>query len=396
MVLKPRLIPPVIVVLCGFLTVGAFAHDKDQPKEVRSAKTIQNEQKELDRLKKELQEQERKKQAAQKKEKSVLSTLDDLDRRMVTGKKELDSINRKLTNRTEGIDRLEKDIASLKKELDSKKDRVSSRVRTLYQESRMNSLRILFASQDYYEFMKRYYYLSWISQSESELISGYRETLSRLGEKEEKMKTARAELLKNRRDVAGKLGEVRDTQREKGRLLASVRKDKAVHERAIEELTESANRVTALIQELEKRRKSSMASVGFSKLKGKMPWPARGKVVGFFGRQKHPKFDTLISRKGIDIQSRLGDPIRAVHEGKVVYADWFRGFGLLVILEHGDEFYSLYANAARLSISVGDTVKRQQIIGEIGDTGLTGDPNLYFEIRKGDEPVNPLAWLERP
>lgn len=393
--MKRRLAGALILSLGLALAASAPAHDREAPRVAAKSKDIKQEKKELDRLRRKLEEQKRYEKAARKKEKSVLSNMDSLDRRLNKLQKELHTVNRKLDNRTRSLRELEDDIGSLRRELDSKKDRVRSRIRMLYQENRMNTLRILFASKDYYDFMKRYSYLAWISQTESELISGYRETLARLGDKEEKLKSAHVELVDHRREVAAKAGQIRDAKREKQGLLASVRKDRALHKRAIEELTDSANRMTALIQELEKKRKSATVGLGFPKLKGKMPWPASGKVVGFFGRQKHPKFDTLINRKGIEIESGLGQPIRAVFPGKVVYADWFRGFGLLVILDHGDDYYSLYAHAAKLSISIGDEVKSRQVIGEIGDTGLTGEPNLYFEIRHGDKPVNPLGWLKR-
>jgi len=387
-----------IIIAFSFTLGGAvnqtWAHDKNKNSKKGATQAIDSEKKELKQLKNKLKAQKRKRKAADKKEKSILSTLDQMDRRLTTRKRELNAVNKKLKVRTQSITKLETDIKALKEEVNSKKDRVRSRVRTLYQESRMNALRILFASDDYYDFMKRYYYLTWISQTESELISNYRGTLVRLGEKEEKMKTAQEELLGHRQEVASKLDEIRSGKRKKSRLLVSVRKDKVMHEQAIDELEESAGRVTALINELEKKRKKSRASVGFYRQKGKMSWPAVGKVVGFFGRQRHQKFDTLVNRKGIEIQSKVGQPIRAVYKGKVVYADWFRGFGLLVIMDHGDEFYSLYAHAAKLLTRVGEEVRTQQIIGEIGDTGLSGEPNLYFEIRQGSKPINPLVWLK--
>jgi septal ring factor EnvC (AmiA/AmiB activator) len=228
------------------------------------------------------------------------------------------------------------------------------------------------------------------------LLSSYVETVARLEKKEGELRTARADLFQDKREVADKVSGIQSDKRKKATLLSRVRGEKATYERAIRELEESANRVTSLMKELERKREAGpLESRGFSHEKGRLGWPTLGEVVAFFGRQKHPKFDTLINRKGIEIQSRQGQPIRSVYQGTVAYADWFRGYGLLIILDHGENYYSLYAHAAKLLVSVGDRVRTQQVIGEIGDTGLTGDENLYFEIRRGGEPQNPLTWLKR-
>jgi murein hydrolase activator len=390
---RQAVIGTVLVLGCVFTIPlnPAWPHDPAQDLN----QSVDKEKKQLEQLKKKLEVEREKRSAARNKEKSTLSQLENIDRRLTLKKKELSSVNRQLHKRTHAIQDLEQELQGLQKEVDSKRDRVRAGARVLYQESRFNTLRVLLASSDYYDFLKRYYYLSWVSEKESEILANYRETVVRLEKKEQALLDARAALLEDKRKVSGVVSAMRSDKRKKSGLLARVREDKTFHENAIRELEESASRVTALINRLEKKRESSIAGLGFPRQKGRMGWPTTGKVVAFFGRQKHPKFDTFINKKGIEIQSRQGAPIRAVYQGAVVYADWFRGYGLLIILDHGEGYYSLYAHAAKLAVSVGDRVKNQQVIGEIGDTGLTGAANLYFEIRHGGEPINPLAWLEK-
>ena len=117
----------------------------------------------------------------------------------------------------------------------------------------------------------------------------------------------------------------------------------------------------------------------------------------FFGRQKHQTFDTYINRKGIEIRTSEGSAIRAVSSGTVVYADWLKGYGLVVILDHKNGLFSLYAHASKLLVKKGESVKTGRVIGETGETGITAESTLYFELRKGTEPVDPLIWLvKRP
>jgi len=117
--------------------------------------------------------------------------------------------------------------------------------------------------------------------------------------------------------------------------------------------------------------------------------------VASFGRQKHPKFNTYVQRKGIEIRAAQGSVIRSVADGVVAFADWMRGYGLLTIVDHGEGFFSLYAHASKLLVNVGETVRSNQPIGEIGDTGLTGENTLYFELRQRGQALDPLAWLAR-
>jgi len=128
---------------------------------------------------------------------------------------------------------------------------------------------------------------------------------------------------------------------------------------------------------------------------GRFLWPAEGEIVAHFGRQKHPQFNTYVQRKGIDIRAPEGSGIRAVMAGQVAFADWLKGYGLVVILDHANGFFSLYAHASALVVKAGDQVQAGQTIGTTGDTGMTNDNTLYFELREGAEPVDPLLWLAR-
>jgi septal ring factor EnvC (AmiA/AmiB activator) len=134
---------------------------------------------------------------------------------------------------------------------------------------------------------------------------------------------------------------------------------------------------------------------GLKALKGSLLWPADGQVVSRFGRQKHPMFNTYIQRKGIEIRAAEGSIIRAVLPGIVVYADWLKGYGLVIIADHANGIFSLYAHASKLLTEVGARIEAGQTIGETGDTGMTGDNTLYFELREGAEPVDPLLWLSK-
>ena len=123
--------------------------------------------------------------------------------------------------------------------------------------------------------------------------------------------------------------------------------------------------------------------------------PVEGPIVTSFGKYKHPTFNVYHFQSGIDIQAKEGSPIRAVYDGKVVYAGWFKGYGNIIIIDHGEGYYTLSAHALSLSKEVGTVVKSDEIVGVVGNTGSLKGPGLYFEIRHHGKPIDPAGWLEQ-
>ncbi|HEV8457505.1 MAG TPA: peptidoglycan DD-metalloendopeptidase family protein [Methylomirabilota bacterium] len=137
----------------------------------------------------------------------------------------------------------------------------------------------------------------------------------------------------------------------------------------------------------------SAPGTGFAGLRGRLAWPADGRVVGEYGAQVHPRFGTKTFRNGIDIDVAEGTSIVAVAAGHVLYTGWFRGYGNLIIVDHGGEYFTLYAHAANIRVAEGDEVKQGQAIGTVGDTGSLQGPRLYFEVRHAGKPQDPAQWL---
>jgi septal ring factor EnvC (AmiA/AmiB activator) len=171
------------------------------------------------------------------------------------------------------------------------------------------------------------------------------------------------------------------------------------------ELTEAAKRLEAFIRELQAKQRR-LAKVpppapgdgpraGFGSLRGRLPWPADGRIVGGFGPQVHPRFGTKTFRNGVDIEAAEGTEVAAVYAGHVVYTGWFKGYGNLIILDHGNEYYTLYAHVADIHVKEGDDVRQAQHIGTVGDTGSLAGPRLYFEVRFQGKPQDPTEWLRQ-
>ena len=136
-------------------------------------------------------------------------------------------------------------------------------------------------------------------------------------------------------------------------------------------------------------------NVNKTETKATLRWPVAGPVRTTFGRHKHPRFETYTIQNGIEIAAAADTPVGAVHEGTVVFADLFRGYGLMVVLDHGDKHHTLYAHLAEARVAPGQRLAAGEMIGTVGATSL-GGPGLYFEVRREGRPQDPVEWLDKP
>jgi murein hydrolase activator len=176
-----------------------------------------------------------------------------------------------------------------------------------------------------------------------------------------------------------------------------VRAQRQRFENSVTEMERAAESMQELIAELERRRKEraseGMSGSAFAAGRGSLPWPVRGPVLQPYGRSVHPEFKTVVVNKGVNIAAAMGTPIRSVAAGTVQYVDWLPGYGKCIIVDHGDGFYTLYAHASAIFPAEGTTVRAGEVLGEVGDTGSLNGAQLYFEIRKGKDSLDPSAWL---
>jgi murein DD-endopeptidase MepM/ murein hydrolase activator NlpD len=159
-------------------------------------------------------------------------------------------------------------------------------------------------------------------------------------------------------------------------------------------LKEEQKRLEALIAELSAKRRVVKKEGEAHKLKGGLVWPiSGGRITREFGRYTHPETGAVMMNKGVDIAAPLGTEVRSIGSGEVVYADWFVGYGKLIMIDHGSGLYSLYAYLNKISVKQGETVTGNSVIGAVGSTGSVETPTLHFEIRVNGQPQDPMDWV---
>jgi len=361
---------------------------------------IEKERKALDQLKDQIEETRKQADEAGKKRESLLQGIQTLDERVVHYRQAHQEISRKLRKKDQEIEAINTQLSGLRVSVRERQDAILARLRVQYMEGRFGYWKTLLASDSYGNFQRRLQYLSAVSEQDYALMGTFRADMTRMEQAEQLREEARVGMLSYKQSTEKQLAEMKSVKREKNIYLTKITHQKESYEHALQELERSASRIDSLLRELEQRRRAAAVrpptgAITPRGVKGALPWPADGSIVSFFGRQKHSTFNTYVQRRGIEIKTVEGSAIHAVMPGSVVYADWLKGYGLVIILDHANGFFSLYAHASKLLVTVGAQVGAGHAIGETGDTGMTGENTLYFELRQGAEPLDPLQWLAR-
>ncbi len=389
---------PVIVILVFALILFAVT-------EVRHAAADEaaGTKKELQRIRREMQDKQKKIRRADKKAHSILAELDRIDRDIQAGKTELSEQQTQLHEAEAALQNIERNNVRISSDLVGLKRSYAGRVRALYKMSRSGSAAAVLASDGLDDGLKRIKYLGIITERDRVLTQEYGSALNALAVQQAGISGKKEAILGRKRTIEAEETELRSRKRNKAALLASVREEKGLYEQTLRELEESSVSLWAMIKKAEQERKAAKvmrpshpkAARDAGPGTGRLPWPADGSVLTRFGMQRHPQFKTMVFRRGIEIAVREGEPVRAVSDGQVAYADWYKGYGKLVIIEHGPGFYTLYGNLSRLDLNKGDAVNRGQVLGLAGETGSLKGAKLYFEIRRNGEAQDPLAWLAK-
>ncbi len=283
--------------------------------------------------------------------------------------------------------------AELTRVLESQRDSLKKQIRAAWMEGDAPAVKVLLNEIDPDKIARTMTYYEYLSRDTIDRLEAFAANLRQLKETQDQVKAGRLRLAKLEEDVADRQQKLSSRKKEREQTLASLKTDISNRLTEREELEEDRKRLEKLLREVEEaiaNIPTPNESDPFGSLKNKLPWPADGKVVSSFG-------DSYASGKlkhnGLLINTAEEGDVRAVHYGRVVFANWLRGFGLITILDHGDGYMTLYGHSSSLFTSPGDWVEAGEAIAQAGRTGGTNDPAVYFEVRHNGKPDNPRRWL---
>jgi murein hydrolase activator len=228
-----------------------------------------------------------------------------------------------------------------------------------------------------------------LARRDNERIAAFRADLANLAATRSELERRTQEALDLRRDLERTRRGLDADRGRKTELLTRIVQRKETNAAYLKELEGVEESLRNLLQGLA----TGDVSVPLSVLRGALPWPVQGRVRVPFGRRRHPKFDTYTIQNGIEIAAPQDTPVTAVYEGVVVFADRFKGYGLMVVLDHGQKHHTLYAHLGEIAVQVGQKVAGGDVLGTTG-AGLEG-AGLYFEVRFQGRPEDPVEWLRK-
>ena len=368
---------------------------------------LQAEQRKLQQTQKQLKEEKERAAAARARETSLLAELEDIDRRLSAKKGEVARLETRIKKAQGDVQMFRGEISRLERQRTGQVAALAGRLRAMYRvHAQGGALPVILSGEDPVTRAVTVRHLASLATLDARVIQEYRVTSERLADRKGKEEAQQQELAGLHEDAKREQAEVDREAAKRRVILAKVRDERAYHERMVGELTEASHRLEAFIRELQaKQRKLARIpppkggvegpAVGFGALKGRLPWPTEGRIVTGFGAQVHPRFGTRTFRNGVDIEAAVGREVLAVHGGHVIYTGWFKGYGNLIIVDHGNEYYTLYAHIAEIEAKEGEDVRQGQRIGTVGDTGSLAGPRLYFEVRYQGKPQDPEQWLRQ-
>jgi septal ring factor EnvC (AmiA/AmiB activator) len=322
-------------------------------------------------------------------EKSLLGEVEALELGVRLREQELQQ-SRLVAQRTQAeLDLTLKRVKELEKSLDEARPFLVTHARALYKLGDLSYVRMLLSVDKPSDIFRGYRFVSTLARRDHERVARFRSDLADLaterGALEQRSRASlaqRAELEQARRNL--------DTdRRRKTELLTSLVAKKEVHAAFVQELQDAEEKLRQLLE----GTGDGDVAVPLSAFRGALPWPTAGRVRTSFGRHKHQHFETYTVQNGIELDSTENAPVVAVYQGTVAFAEHFKGYGLMVVLDHGGKHHTLYAHLAQASVEVGQKVAAGDVLGTASEGGEgTG---LYFEVRFQGRPEDPLDWLKK-
>ena len=284
---------------------------------------------------------------------------------------------------------LNEEFDQLGANLHSEKDLLSEQVRAMYRTGRNDYIKLLLNQENPALFGRTLAYHDYFNRARTKRIEAIRSAQEQLESLQEEIHAETEQLLALRSGKQAKLAELTAYREDREQLLVRSRRYIDDQGRQLQALLKTEQELDALLARLGRTGETYEDETPFVSLKGKLSWPVRGKIITRYGELKK---SGKIKSQGIIFASDAGIDVHAISSGTVVYADWFRNLGLLLILDHGDGFMSLYGYNEVLLKKAGDRVGKNSPIARTGDTGGQNNPGLYFEIRREGNPLNPTLW----
>lgn len=329
------------------------------------------------------------------KEQEIVSALHQTDLSLQQTRKQTDYIIAELETVTAEIKRLEKDIDALKAAVQEGREYAGKRLAALYKLSILGEMNLLASSTSFHDLMTQKAAIRKIIASDCRVVGALLARQKELAALLEARREHEARQVSLESDYRSAIARLETENQNRRQILSEIRSRKENRLAALKYLTDAADRLDKTISALSREPRFKGKDIKtFAGFKGLLKIPVNGRIVSGYGKYREPQSGAAHFRKGIVIKSERGAPIRAVFSGRTVFAGWLRGYGNVIIIDHGDSFHTVYAHAEDLFRSKGDAVEIGEVIATVGDSGALGGSALYFEVRHHGNSVDPMHWID--
>jgi septal ring factor EnvC (AmiA/AmiB activator) len=382
----------------SYVHVIAAAPDKEGRKPASaSGNRMERYRQEADKLDEEIEQTREQVRRATRQEVDILTNLNGIDFRINKANRRIDSHRTRLKALEKKIQSNREAHKELVKAIDVSEAYAAKRLVALYKMGQLGTLQFLASSDSIYDMLQRKAYLEKLLAHDEAIRRQLAEDRSRLKQVLDNLNEQKVNQSKIESDIESELRELSGRKKERVALLAEIRTQKSARQDALASLQKAAETLEETIDTLNREAEALPQNVGihsFADLKGLLKMPVKGKIVNLFGPYQDTRFNVTVFRSGIDIKTRTGSTIQSVYGGRVLYADWFKGYGNMMIIDHGGNYYTVYAHLQKMFKQKGEHVNTGEDIATAGDTGSIIGPALHFEIRHHGKPLDPMLWID--
>lgn len=371
--------------------------------EIAMASTINQHQQKLQGIQSQIEKTRRQISQARQKEKSVLNTINELELAVKKSRSELEEIEldyqkarQEEATITAQYQATQAALAAARTQMDQKQNRLSSRLRAIYQTGVTNYLELLFKAESFGDFLIRLDLLERIAAQDAALFRAVKAEKQVIEIKLAEIERLKTEISKRRERVASlrasrsrQVQNLAQKQQEQQAYLRKLQSERELFERALDEMEAESRRLEQIIRELQRgpqARKPTPAPT-------RMIWPVQGRISSPYGWRIHPVLKTRRFHSGLDIAVPTGTPVKAAANGVVILSGWVSGYGNTVVIDHGGGISTLYGHNSALTVKVGQEVVQGQVIARAGSTGMSTGPHVHFEVRQEGTPIDPGRFL---
>lgn len=372
------------------------------------AATAAQTQEELRELRARIAAMQKKLAAAEENRSEATDALRESERAISEANRELRELALQSRESSDKLAGLRKSAAQTGGTLRQQQELLGRMLRQQYVQGEPDALRLVLGREDPNTIARQLHYLAHVARARARLVESLRSNLRELEDLQAGIAEEAAAIARITAAQTAQKARLEQEKRARTGVLSRLSRDIRAQQREIRGLQANENRLTRLVDQLTRlvrtpaasakprpRNEALPSSTGdgspFAALRGRLALPVRGELGSRFGS---PRADGGVTWKGLFIAARAGEDVRAVAGGRVVYADWLRGFGNLLIVDHGGSYMTLYANAEALLKQVGDVIRGGEAVATVGNSGGNAESGLYFEMRHEGRPFDPLQWVQ--